>query len=179
MDWARTSSREILTGDPQGRGSASDGCPSVRRHQALQLVEPIEDDPSRSAEATPCAVRRMAKRRHDMTSPAPAPNGGRVVAAIHEHTIRPLPRAPRRRAAEERHPPTAGLFATTVQVQSRSAWCPMQRRAWNSLSSRDYCRSAGTAGEWAFGDPRRIRHTQSTRWFKKSVPDRVPAQVAR
>ena len=31
---------------------------------------------------------------HDVTCPETAPNGGRVVAAISEHTVRPLPRSP-------------------------------------------------------------------------------------
>ncbi len=31
---------------------------------------------------------------HDVTGPEPAPNGGRVVAAIPEHTVWPLTRSP-------------------------------------------------------------------------------------
>jgi len=30
---------------------------------------------------------------HDVTNPETAPNGGRVVAAIPEHMVRPLPRS--------------------------------------------------------------------------------------
>ena len=31
---------------------------------------------------------------HNVTSPETVPNGGRVVAAIPDHTVRPLPRSP-------------------------------------------------------------------------------------
>jgi hypothetical protein len=51
-----------------------------------------------------------------VTSPETAPNRHRVVAAIPEHTVPPLPWFPVRCAAEESQPPKPGLLA------SRSGW---------------------------------------------------------
>jgi hypothetical protein len=43
---------------------------------------------------SPACPPEAPKHGHDVTNPETAPNGGRVVAAIPQHTVRPLPRSP-------------------------------------------------------------------------------------
>src|SRR6478672_5639498 len=65
--------------------------------QAAKLTEPGKcalHDPPPPAEATPVRGTAHGQPGHDVTSPETAPYGGRVVAAIPEHTVRPLPRSP-------------------------------------------------------------------------------------
>src|SRR5262249_25631623 len=62
--------------------------------EAAKLTEPGEGalhDPPPPAQATPMLGAAHGQQGHDMTSPETAPNGGCVVAAISEHTVRPLP----------------------------------------------------------------------------------------
>jgi hypothetical protein len=78
--------------------------------QATELVEPGKrpfHDPPPPTQATPMLRAAHGQQGRDVTSSETAPNGGRVVAAIPEHTVRPLAAvAPVRRAAGESHPPT-------------------------------------------------------------------------
>jgi hypothetical protein len=65
--------------------------------QAAKLTEPGEGafhDPSPPAQATPMLYAAHSQQGHDVTRPQTASNGSRVVAAIPEHTVRPLPRSP-------------------------------------------------------------------------------------
>ena len=65
--------------------------------QAAKLTEPSKcalHDPPPPAQATPVRGATHGQQGHDVTRPETAPNGGRVVAAIPEHTVRPLPRSP-------------------------------------------------------------------------------------
>ena len=64
--------------------------------QAPELVEPRKGplhDPPPPAQATPMLGAAHGQQGHDVTSPETAPYGRRVVAAIAEHTVRPLPRS--------------------------------------------------------------------------------------
>src|SRR5258708_26011464 len=51
-------------------------------------------DPPPPAQSTPVRGATHGEPRHDMPRPQSAPNRRRVVAAIPEHTVRPLPRSP-------------------------------------------------------------------------------------
>jgi hypothetical protein len=65
--------------------------------QAAKLIEPGKralHDPPPPAQATAMRGAAHGQPRHDMPHPQSAPNGGGVVAAIPEHTVRPLPRSP-------------------------------------------------------------------------------------
>ena len=65
--------------------------------QAAKLTEPGKcalHDPPPPAQGTPVRGATHGQQWHDVTSPETAPNSGRVVAAIPEHTGRPLPRSP-------------------------------------------------------------------------------------
>jgi hypothetical protein len=65
--------------------------------QTPELVEPRKrplHDPPPPAEATPVRGAAHGQQGRDVTSPETAPNGGHVVAAIPEHTVRLLPRSP-------------------------------------------------------------------------------------
>ena len=65
--------------------------------QAAKLTEPGEGafhDPPPPAQATPMLCAAHGQQGHDVTRPQTAPNGSCVVAAIPEHTVRPLPRSP-------------------------------------------------------------------------------------
>ena len=65
--------------------------------QAAKLTEPGEGafhDPPPPAQATPMLCAAHGQQGHDVTSSKTPPNGGRVVAAIPEHTIWPLAGAP-------------------------------------------------------------------------------------
>ena len=72
--------------------------PFVISHaQAAKLAEPGKGplhDPPPPAQATPMRRAAHSQHRHDVASPEAAPNGGRIAAAIPEHTIRPLPWSP-------------------------------------------------------------------------------------
>ena len=70
--------------------------PVVPDAQAAKLTEPGEGafhDPSPPAQTTPMLCAAHGQQGHDVTRPQTAPNGSRVVAAIPEHTVRPLPRS--------------------------------------------------------------------------------------
>ncbi len=72
------------------------GPPVVPDAQAAKLTEPGEGafhDPSPPAQTTPMLCAAHGQQGHDVTRPQTAPNGSRVVAAIPEHTVRPLPRS--------------------------------------------------------------------------------------
>jgi hypothetical protein len=65
--------------------------------QAAKLIEPGKcplDDPPPLAQATPVLGAAHRQPGHDVPRPKTAPNRRRVVAAIPEHTVRPLPRSP-------------------------------------------------------------------------------------
>ena len=65
--------------------------------QAPELAEPRKrplHNPPPSAQATPMLGAAHGQQGHNVTSPETVPNGGRVVAAIPDHTVRPLPRSP-------------------------------------------------------------------------------------
>jgi hypothetical protein len=65
--------------------------------EPTELVKPRKrplDDPPPSTQSTPVRGAAQGQYGRDVTGPDPAPNGGRVVAAIPEHTVRPLPRSP-------------------------------------------------------------------------------------
>jgi hypothetical protein len=68
--------------------------------QAAKLTEAgkyalYDPPPPPPAQATPMLGAAHGQQGHDVASPETAPNGGRIVAAIPEHTVRPLPRSPR------------------------------------------------------------------------------------
>jgi hypothetical protein len=66
--------------------------------QAPELVAPRKrplHDPPPPAQATPMLRAAHGQQGHDVTSPETASNRRRVVAAIPEHTVRPLPPSPR------------------------------------------------------------------------------------
>ena len=69
----------------------------VPHPQTAKLTEPgkcaLHDSPP-PAQAASVRGATHGQQGHDVTSPETAPNGGRVVAAIPEHTVRPLPRSP-------------------------------------------------------------------------------------
>jgi hypothetical protein len=65
--------------------------------EAAELIQPSKgtlDDPPPPAQAAPVRGATLGQQRHDVTGPEAAPNGGRVVAAIPDHRVRPLPRSP-------------------------------------------------------------------------------------
>ena len=65
--------------------------------EAAKLIEPGKrplHDPPPPAQPTPVLGATHGEQRHDMPRPQTTPNGGRVVAAIPEHTVRPLSRSP-------------------------------------------------------------------------------------
>jgi hypothetical protein len=65
--------------------------------QPAKLIQPGKcalHDPPPPAQATPMRGATHGQQGHDVTSPKTAPHGGCVVAAIPEHTVRPLPRSP-------------------------------------------------------------------------------------
>jgi hypothetical protein len=73
------------------------GPPIVADAQAAKLTEPGEGafhDPPPPAQATPMLCAAHGQQGHNVTRPQTAPNGSCVVAAIPEHTVRPLPRSP-------------------------------------------------------------------------------------
>ena len=65
--------------------------------QAATLTQPGKcalHDPPPPAQATPMLGTAHGQQGHSVASPETAPNGGRVVAAIPDHTVRSLPRSP-------------------------------------------------------------------------------------
>jgi hypothetical protein len=78
------------------RGRLVDVGPLVIPHaQTAKLIEPGKrplHDPPPPAQSTPVRGATPGEPRYDMPRPQSAPNRRRVVAAIPEHTIRPLPR---------------------------------------------------------------------------------------
>ena len=73
------------------------GPPIVADAQAAKLTEPGEGafhHPPPPTQATPMLGAAPSQQGHDVTRPQTAPNGSCVVAAIPEHTVRPLPRSP-------------------------------------------------------------------------------------
>jgi len=65
--------------------------------QPPKLTEPGKcalHDPPPPAQATPMLGTADGQQGHNVASPETAPNGGRVVAAIPDHTVRSLPRSP-------------------------------------------------------------------------------------
>jgi hypothetical protein len=58
---------------------------------ARQMCAPRPTPP---AQATPMLGTAHGQQGHNVASPETAPNGGRVVAAIPDHTVRSLPRSP-------------------------------------------------------------------------------------
>jgi hypothetical protein len=63
--------------------------------EAAELIQPGKgtlDDPAPPAQAAPVRGAAHGQQRHDVT-PEAAPNAGRVVAAIPDHRVRPLPRS--------------------------------------------------------------------------------------
>ena len=74
------------------------GPPVIPHAQPAKLTEPGEcplHDPPPPAQPTPVGGATHGQQGHDVTSPETAPNGGRIVAAVPEHTVRPPPRSPR------------------------------------------------------------------------------------
>lgn len=73
-------------------------CQQISAHpQTAKLIEPCKrplHDPPAPAQSTPVRGATHGEPRHDMPRPQSAPNLRRVVAAIPEHTVRPLPRSP-------------------------------------------------------------------------------------
>jgi hypothetical protein len=88
----------------------------VANAQAPELVKPGKGalhDPSPPAQATAMRGAPHGQQGHDVTTPETAPYGRSVVAAIPEHTVRPLAwSAPFAVKGEESHPPTPGLLAS-------------------------------------------------------------------
>jgi len=83
---------------PQREERLVDVGPLVIPHaQTAKLIEPgkrpLHDPPPR-AQSTPVRGATHGEPRHDMPGAQSAPNRRRVVAAIPEHTVRPLPRSP-------------------------------------------------------------------------------------
>jgi hypothetical protein len=82
---------------PQREERLVDVGPLVIPHaQAAKLTEPRKcalHDPPPPAQATPVRGATHGQQGHNVTSPETAPNGGCVVAAIPEHTVRALPRS--------------------------------------------------------------------------------------
>ena len=69
----------------------------ISHAQAAKLTEPGKrtlHDPPPPAQATPMLGAAHGQQGHNVTSAETAPNGGRVVAAIPDHTVWPLPRSP-------------------------------------------------------------------------------------
>ena len=65
--------------------------------KAAKLIEPSKralHDPPPPTQATPMRGAAHGQQGHDVTGPQTASNGGRVVTAIPEHTVWPLPRSP-------------------------------------------------------------------------------------
>ena len=65
--------------------------------QAAKLIEPGKralHDPPPPAQSPAMLAAAHGKLRHDMSRSQRAPKRGRVVAAIPEHTVRPLPGSP-------------------------------------------------------------------------------------
>ena len=72
------------------------GPPIVADAQAAKLTEPGEGafhDPPPPSQATPMLCAAHGQQGHDVTRPETASDRGRIVAAIPEHTVRPLPRS--------------------------------------------------------------------------------------
>ena len=77
--------------------------------QAAKLTEPRKcalHNPTPPAQATPMRGATHREPRHDMPRPQPAPNRRRVVAAIPEQTVRPLPWSATARSENARLPRT-------------------------------------------------------------------------
>src|SRR4029453_15208257 len=73
------------------------GPPVVADAQASELVEPGKrplHDPPPPAQPTPVRRTTPSDPRYDMPRPQPTTYPHSVVAAIAEHTVRPLPRSP-------------------------------------------------------------------------------------
>ena len=69
----------------------------IPHSQAAKLTEPGKGalhDPPPPPQATPMRGAAHGQERHDVTRPQPTPNRRRVVTAIPEDTVRPLPRSP-------------------------------------------------------------------------------------
>ena len=83
---------------PQREERLVDVGPLVIPHaQTAKLIEPGKrplHDPPPPAQSTPVRRATHGEPRHDMPRAQSAPNRRRVVAAIPEHTVRPLPRSP-------------------------------------------------------------------------------------
>ena len=83
---------------PQREERLVDVGPLVIPHaQTAKLIEPGKrplHDPPPPAQSTPVRGATHGEPRHDMPRAQSAPNRRRVVAAIPEHTVRPLPRSP-------------------------------------------------------------------------------------
>ena len=65
--------------------------------EATELIQPSKgplDDPAPPAQPAPVLGAAHCDQRLDMPRPQPTPNGGCVVAAIPEHTVRPSSRSP-------------------------------------------------------------------------------------
>ena len=82
---------------PEGEECLVDVGPLVIPHaQAAKLTEPGKralHDPPPPAQATPVLGAAHGQQGHDVASSKATPNGSRVVAAIPEHTVWPLPRS--------------------------------------------------------------------------------------
>jgi hypothetical protein len=73
------------------------GPPVIPHAQTAKLIEPGKrpfHDPPPPAQSTSMLCAAHGQKGDDVTTLETAPNGGRVVAAIPEHTVRPLPRSP-------------------------------------------------------------------------------------
>ena len=65
--------------------------------EASELIEPGEGvlhDPAPATHATPMLGAAHGQQGHDVASSKATPNGSRIVAAIPEHTVRPLSGSP-------------------------------------------------------------------------------------
>jgi hypothetical protein len=94
---------------------------SYRTRRTAKLIEPGKrplHNPAPTAQSIPVRGTTHGASRHDVPRPQSAPNRRRVVAAIPENTLRPLPRSPRfavqRRAAS---PPVANQMALAPALQ--------------------------------------------------------------
>jgi hypothetical protein len=110
---AETASRSARTRETE----TPRGCrPSCRTDpQAAKLIQPGKRalyNPAKSAQATPVRGAAHRQQRHDMPQSETAPNGGCVVAAIPEYTVRTKPRSTAFALDWGNRPPTPGLPAS-------------------------------------------------------------------
>jgi hypothetical protein len=69
----------------------------IPHSKAAKLVEPRKrplHDPPPPAQTAPMRCTTYGEPGHDMPRPQPTPNRRRVLSAIPEHAVRPLPRSP-------------------------------------------------------------------------------------